>query len=129
MGNIIFTANEDGTIDAVGKQGSTWAFVMRLQDSDGNAVDLTGYTGRGQIRKRYSSTDITASFTVTVDTPEMDGVVSVLMSSTVTTGITSGKTYRSSASKYVYDIEIVSSGNVVTRLIQGKMYIDPEATK
>jgi hypothetical protein len=129
MGNIIFTQNEDGTVDAIGKQGSTWAFKLKLKDNDGHAIDLTGYTGRGQIRKRYSSSEIIKSFTVTIDTPEMDGEISCLLAASETEDIPCGKTYRSSASKYVYDIEIESSANFVMRLIQGKLFVDPETTK
>lgn len=122
MGNIVFTANDDGTCDAVGKQGATWQFRIELKDSEGAAINLTDYLGRGQIRKNYLSTDITKSFTVTVVVPETDGKVDVLLAATDTDDIKRGR--------YVYDIEVYTANDAhVLRILQGKLLVDPEVTR
>lgn len=128
--NIKATVNSDGSVDLEGKQGSTWRFTLEvLVSTGGPAMDLTGYTARGQIRKAYTSSDITKSFTCTILTPATDGKIEISLSATNTAAITCGKTPQESASTYVYDIEIESSGGEVSRILEGKLFVDAEATK
>lgn len=127
--NISAKSNRDGSVDMIAKQGTTWEFTIELTDENGAAVDLTNYTGRGQIKKDYSDLTATADFTVTVLTPETDGKVKVSLDATTTSGIEAGKTYEDSASKYVYDIELEDSiSGYVMRILQGKIFVDPEVT-
>lgn len=121
MGNIVFTANDDGTTDAVGKQGATWYFTLSVKDEDDVAIDLTGYTARGQIRRKYTSEDFIEEFTCALAVDPTTGIINVLLSDSETDLIAKGK--------YVYDIEMESSTGYVTRLIQGKLSVDPQVTK
>ncbi|RLG68959.1 hypothetical protein DRN93_01450 [archaeon] len=127
--NIKAKANRDGSVDLIAKQGATWEFTIELTQENGDPVDLTGYTGRGQIRKDYSSEDYEAQFTVEVLSPETDGKVKVSLDADTTAGIEAGSSYEDSASMYVYDIELVGADNYVMRVLQGKLYVDPEVTK
>lgn len=104
-------------------QGDDFFWEITVQDTAGVPLNLTGYTIRGQGRKKYS--DSAASFTFTC-TPAPDqtgstGVVNVELSSASSAGIAAGA--------YKYDIEIVTAGNKVTKLYRGTAVVAPEATK
>lgn len=105
--------------DLIIEQGSDFALQM-IMSEDGSVKDLTGYTGRGQIRAPISNDSITASFTVTIGSPASAGIINVSLSSLITTALTPGL--------YFYDIELIISG-VVTRLIQGKAEVTAEVTR
>lgn len=90
---------------------------------NGTAVNLTGYSARMQVRTTY------------------DALTSVL-SLTAGTGITLGGTAGSilleadaaqtaaiDDGQYVYDLELVTAGGYVTRLLEGNFVVDPEVTR
>ena len=126
--NVTAEVNKDGTVDLICKQGTTWEFYVTLEDEGGNPIDLTGYTGRGQIRKDYTSENATASFTVSIDSPK-DGKVKILLDAETTSSIEAGHSYKDEKSKYVYDIEIEDSNKYVTRILEGIIMVSPEVTK
>ena len=76
-------------------QGSTYASVIDVKDSNGLPFNLTGYLSRGQIRKSYSSSTST-SFATFVNLP-LEGKVGVSLTATQTRGMKPGR--------YVYDVE------------------------
>lgn len=127
--NIQSIINDDGSVDLTGKQGSTWKFTLEIKQPSGSAMDLTGYTARGQIRKTCLSKDIIKSFTCTILNPATDGKIEVFLSATNTAQIKAGESETESASIYVYDIEIESAGGEVSRILEGKLFVDPEVTK
>jgi hypothetical protein len=49
------------------------------------------------------------------------GTILIEASPATTAGVATGQ--------YVYDLEMVSGGSAVTRLIQGTFLVDPEVTK
>jgi hypothetical protein len=99
-------------------QGTTFTTSIYLTDDDGVAIDLSGYTGRSQIRKHYTSSN-SISFTVTLTA--IQGIVTLDLTSTQTSALTAGR--------YVYDVEVVSSSNVVARIIEGNVTVTPEVTR
>ena len=99
-------------------QGTTFTTSIYLTDDDGVAIDLSGYTGRSQIRKHYTSSN-SLSFTVTLTANQ--GMVTLDLTSTQTSALTAGR--------YVYDVEVVSSANVVARIIEGNVTVTPEVTR
>jgi len=101
-------------------QGADFSTTITVTDSAGAVVDLTGYTGRGQIRKHYTSTTAT-NFTVSFGTPRSDGKVTLSLSNAVTTDMEAGR--------YVYDAEIITAANVVSRLVEGIATVTPEVTR
>ena len=101
-------------------QGTDFSTTITVTDDDGNVTDLTGYTGQGQIRKHYESSDKT-SFTVAFGTPRTDGQVTLSLGRTVTANIEAGR--------YVYDVELTSSANTRTRLVEGIVTVTPEVTR
>jgi hypothetical protein len=99
-------------------QGTTFSTVITLADEDNTLINLTGYTANSQIRKHYSSSNSTP-FSVS-----LGGV-----QGTVTLSLTSTQTSNIAAGRYVYDVELTSSSNVVSRIVEGIVTITPEVTR
>ena len=101
-------------------QGADFATSITVADTSGNVVDLTGYTGRGQMRKHYTSSTST-DFTIVFGTPRTDGKVTLSLSNVQTAAMESGR--------YVYDAELITASNTVSRLVEGIATVTPEVTR
>lgn len=98
-------------------QGSNFNTTVDVTDTNGQSVDLTSYTIRGQIRKTYSSSTA-IDFATTKNSTGQIGL-----------SLTASQTGAMKSGRYVYDVEIVSSAGVVTRVIEGQFEITPRVTK
>ena len=100
-------------------KGSTFKFTIDLEKNTGSALDLTGYTARGQLRKSYTSTTAT-DFTITIDVANTELDVS----------LTATQTNALKAGRYVYDIEIEDNGSPaeVTRVLEGQITVNARVT-
>ena len=110
-----------GNYNIVAEQGATFTFAFTI-DTDGTPWNLTGYKARMQVRPFVEST------TKIFDLDETDGIAlgGVLGTVTVTrnaTQMTNAKTGR-----HVYDLELESSGGIVTKILEGRFVIIPEVT-
>lgn len=105
-------------INLIIDQGSSFETTLNLTDDNDNAVNLTGFTGAGQIRKHYTSSTAT-SFSVTLG--GANGTVTLAMSSNSTANLASGR--------YVYDIEVTDSSGIVSRLFEGIVTVTPQVTR
>jgi hypothetical protein len=101
-------------------QGADFSTTITVTDNAGAVVDLTGYTGRGQIRKHYTS-ETAVDFDVSFGTPKSDGKVTLSLTNAQTTNMEPGR--------YVYDAEIITGGGVVSRLVEGLATVTPEVTR
>jgi hypothetical protein len=101
------------------EQGTDYNTTITLDDVDGNPFNLTGYTGKSQVRKSYYSTNATAQFVISIPTPN-NGGISLSLSSANTANISAGR--------YVYDVMIKDSSNNVTRVLEGIVNILPRVT-
>ena len=101
-------------------QGADFSTSITVADSDGNVVDLTGYTGRGQIRKHYTSST-KVDFTFGFGTPRTDGVVTLSLSNAQTANMEAGR--------FVYDAELITASNTVSRMLEGIATVTPEVTR
>ena len=81
---------------------------------------MTGYSAAGQIRKTYSSSTA-VNFTASVASPTTAGVVNI--------SLTNAQTNAMKAGRYVYDVEITSSGGTKTRVLEGQLEITPGVTQ
>ena len=100
-------------------QGSTFTVAINLTESDSSAKDLTNHSARSQMRRSYYSVSNT-QFSANV-TDAANGVITLSLTDGQTSGLKPGR--------YVYDIELVSPANVITRIIEGIVIVSPEATK
>lgn len=99
-------------------QGTTFTTTVDVTDDDDQPIDLTGFTGSSQIRKHYTSSNSTP-FAVHVDGP--DGTVRLSLTSAQTSALRAGR--------YVYDVELTNSSNVVSRIVEGIVTVTPQVTR
>ena len=100
-------------------QGSAFDSTIDVEDAGGNPADLTGYSARGEIRKTYASSNA-VTFSASVSDPS-NGKINISLSGDQTGAMKAGR--------YVYDVEVVSSGGVITRVVEGQVEITPRVTR
>lgn len=113
-----------GKYDITIEQGATFSLVLTWKDSQGNPIDLTGYTAKMDVRRSYSSSDTLLSLTTSnggVSLGGISGQVIMHASATITESI--------SPTSAIYDLELESPTGFVTRLIEGRATISPEVTR
>lgn len=100
-------------------QGSTFTTTVEVTDENDDPIDLTNYTGAGQIRKHYTSSNAT-SFSVS-----LGGAAG-----TITLGLTATQTANLVAGRYVFDVELTSTGpGAVSRILEGIVTVTPQVTR
>lgn len=112
-----------GKYNIVCPQGSTLDQQLTYSINDVD-VNLTGYSARMQVREKHTSTTAVLNLT-----NSNGGIVLGGVDGTINIVVTAGQSSELTAKEYVYDLELVSSGSVVTRLIEGKFIVTPEVTK
>ena len=101
-------------------QGADFSTTITVTDANGDIVDLSGYTAEGQIRKHYtSSTKI--DFVTSFGTPRTDGLLTLSLSAANTAAMEAGR--------YVYDVNLTSSGGTVSRMVEGICTVTPRVTQ
>ena len=100
-------------------QGSTFSTDLNLTDENGDPLSLIGYSANSQVRKWYTSTNASATFTTSVNTAT--AIITLSLNANQTSNLDSGR--------YVYDVELIDSSNNVTRLMEGIVTITPEVSK
>ena len=109
------------TFDIEHDQGSTFQWDITVYDTDGvTPLDLTGYTVRSQMRRKYLDVNPAASFNITYP-DALNGIVRLGLSAAETAALTRGR--------YFYDIELVDGLGKVVKLYKGTFIIYSEATK
>lgn len=99
-------------------QGSDFSADIDLVDANGAVYNLTNYTVAAQMRKNYASSS--ASTFVTAHN-SAGGKITLSLPSSNTAVIEPGR--------YLYDVEIRSSGGVVTRVVEGIITVTPGITR
>lgn len=111
-----------GILNLTFPQGATWELSLTWTDAAGDAIDVTNYSARMQARNGYDG----------------DAVLSLTSGSGITLGGTAGTidlsvdaatTAAIGAAQYVYDLEVESSGGVVSRVVQGTLTVTREVTR
>ena len=99
-------------------QGSDFDFTLNLQTSIGS-IDLSNYTARGQIKRNYASSQ-SVDFNILVNAPSDSLVIS----------LTAAQTAAMKATRYVYDIQIVSNDSIpkIIRVLEGQLEVTPGVT-
>lgn len=117
------------------EQGATFQIELQYKDSNNTPIDLTGYSGRLQIRQSVPSTTVLLCLSSSL---QPDGTGINFSGSNGTTSPSSGSIgiYISAVSsslltfdQAVYDLEIESSSGFVTRLIEGNVQLSKEVTR
>lgn len=112
------------THDIVIEQGATFRLNLLWKDSSDVPINLTGYTARMQVRRKHADPTILLNFTTENGAIALGGAAGTIQ----VTGLAT-LTDDVPAKPGVYDLELVSAGGVVTRLVQGSVTITPEVTR
>lgn len=99
-------------------QGDTYSHEVRISNSAGNRINITGRTYSAQIRKIKTSDTITISFTTEI-TDAANGVLNFRLSASETTNLPIGN--------YYYDLQEINGASVLT-LLAGKVVVKKEVT-
>ena len=102
------------------EQGSTFNREVTVQENN-QALNLTGYSARMQMRSTHDSSTIALTFTCTIASPATQGQINLIATATQTAAV--------EEAIYVYDLEIESSAGSVTRILEGQVTVTPEVTR
>ena len=100
-------------------QGSDFTTVISLTDSNGDILDLTGYTALAQIRKIHGSTTLAGTFTTSL--VANTGQLTLSLTDVVTAAMTSGR--------YVYDVLLTDASGDKTRVLEGQAILTPGVSR
>lgn len=106
------------------EQGVTFRRQVTIYDANNDPVDLTDFTARMQIRPEVESDTVIVYLTSAnggLTLGASAGTIDILINDTETSSVTTDG---------VYDIEIISGDTGdVTRVLKGKVRLDPEVTR
>jgi hypothetical protein len=99
--------------------------VLTIKKGSETAANLSGYTGVSKIRVQHNSINVTASMNVVVTPANGTVTLSLVPADTAyANGVPAVD-----AGRYVYDVELTSGSNVITRVFEGLVTINPEVTQ
>lgn len=102
-------------------QGTDFSTTININDDNTNiAVNTSNYVVTSQMRRSLLSANATESFVCTV-TDAANGEITMFMAAANTANIRPGS--------YFYDLRIVDSADVVSRLIEGVIFVQPGITR
>ena len=90
--------------------------IFELNDENNDDYITNGYTANGAIKKSYSSLNYIAVF----QTELSNGNLIIKLSNEQTANITPGR--------YLYDVIIKDSSNVISRVVEGMVTVTPGIT-
>lgn len=112
-----------GKLNLVIEQGATFLVNMTWTDENSSPIDLTGYDARMDIKENINSVTPIITLSVTNTRIVLGGVAG-----TIQLNITDADTTSLTFSRAVYDLEMISSGGQVTRLLEGSVTLSDEVT-
>ena len=99
--------------------GSTYSNIITVSASNGQPLNLTGYTVASQMRKSYQSS-VAYSFTASIYSAA-NGKVRLQL--------TDGQSAAIPAGRWLYDVEITSPSGATTRVVEGIVTVNPQITQ
>ena len=110
------------------EQGATFIRTFKYKDSNGDAISLSSYDIRMQLRTSIGNNSTIISLTETAGPNGSILTVGGTNNNEILITISATDTAAMSFDTAVYDLEIESL-NVVTRLLQGKIKLSKEVTR
>jgi hypothetical protein len=109
--------------DIICEQGATLVREITYKDSSGVVVNLSTYTARMKVRSSRGAPGVqltlaTSGAGITVNSV---GEIEITVPAVTTAIIPAGK--------YRYDLEVVSSSGVVSRVVEGEFVVSGEVTR
>lgn len=99
--------------------GANYSTIITVNASNGQALNLTGYTVASQLRKSYQSS-IAYSFNASVY-DALTGKIRLQLTSSQSEAIPAGR--------WLYDVEVTSSSSIKTRVLEGIVTVNPQITQ
>jgi len=99
--------------------GANYSNIITVAASNGQALDLTGYTVASQMRKSYQSSTA-YNFNASVYLAG-SGKVRLQLTDTQSAAIPAGR--------WLYDVEITSPSGTKTRVVEGIVTVSPQITQ
>ena len=99
--------------------GSDYSNIITVSSTNGQPLNLTGYSVASQMRKSYSSST-SYNFTASVYDAS-NGKVRLQLSATASSAIPAGR--------WLYDVEITSPSGGKTRVVEGIVTLTPQITQ
>jgi hypothetical protein len=115
-----------GKLDIVIEQGTSWTREIVWADITKTAIDVTGYHAAMQIRETVDSATTLLSILDTGTSPAIvvgttDGKFTITLLAAVTAAL--------DFETAVYDLKITSAGGIVTRLLEGTVFLSKAVTR
>lgn len=107
------------------EQGATFRLVATYKDSTGDPVDLTDCSARMQVRRSTDSDAVLLDLT----SEGVDAAIALGAGGQILVTVGAENTAELPAGRFVYDLELISAGLEVDRLLEGDFVVDPEVTK
>lgn len=104
-------------VNLIVDQGTTFITSITFNDENGNTINFSGYSGEAQMRKHFTSSNST-SFTISLSNT---GIIVLSLTANQTANLVAGR--------YVYDLEVTDSSNVISRLVEGIVTVTPNVTR
>lgn len=102
-------------------QGETFNYTITLtNDVTGGAINIANYQIRSTMRRSYYSQNASANIVCSI-ADAANGNISLTLAASNTSNIKAGR--------YVFDVETEDTSNVVSRILQGYIYVTPEVSK
>lgn len=98
--------------------GATYSNIITVTASNGQALNLAGYTVASQIRKSYQSS-VAYTFAASIHDAST-GKIRLQLTANASEAIPAGR--------WLYDVEI-TSGSTKTRVVEGIVTINPQITQ
>lgn len=102
-------------VNLVMNQGEDFSTQVVLNNSDGTAFNVAGYSAAAAMRKHYG-----AANSVVISAALTNGYCTLTMNSVSTANVSDGR--------WVYDVNLISSSNNRTRIVEGIITVKPGAT-
>ena len=106
------------------EQGATYRLSAVWKDAGGTPINLTGYTARMMVRRKYSDPAPLLTFTTENGAIVLGGALGTVE----VTGLAT-LTDDLPVKPCVWDIELISPTGFVKRLLEGSATVTPEVTK
>jgi len=107
------------------EQGSTLNLQLLYKDSNNSIIDLTGYSAKMQIKSDYA--DNSPSLYLTLSSSAGSGLTITPVSGTIDILVPADSSSLMTFDTAYYDLEI-TSGSIVTRILQGTVKVSKQVT-
>lgn len=101
-------------------QGASLKLSLIASDSSGNAINLSGFSLKGQVKSNFGCTGILLDLQPVVDPSFVSGIINISVPPENTTGLP--------VTKGVYDISAFNSGDYAFKAAWGYANIFPEVS-